>query len=240
MNMMKLKSVILTLAMSAFFAGAAVAQEHPLTVVELFTSQGCSSCPPADSLLGELAKREDVLALSVHVDYWDYIGWKDPFAAAAHGDRQKDYASQFALRYVYTPQMVIHGAYQSVGSKRHEVLAHIKKARQLPHVGISLKQTDAGLELTLPTAEIEESVEILSVFYDRRHETKIRRGENSGQSLAYHNVVRGMQPVGRWRGKATRMIVPMAETSADVCAVLLQSKKTGRILGAARIDLTPS
>jgi hypothetical protein len=238
--MKKLKSVILTLAMSAFFSGAAVAQDRPLTVVELFTSQGCSSCPPADSLLGELAKREDVLALSIHVDYWDYIGWKDPFAAAAHGVRQKDYAAQFALRYVYTPQMVIHGAYQSVGSKRSEVFEHIEKAQRLPRVGISLNRTAKGVELVLPKAEIDEGVEVISVFYDRQHETKIRRGENSGQSLAYHNVVRDMGSMGRWRGEAARMIVPMAKTEADVCAVLLQSKKTGRIIGAARIDLTPS
>jgi hypothetical protein len=122
-------------------SGPAAAAEKPLTVVELFTSQGCSSCPAADRLLGVLAKRDDLLPLSVHVDYWDYIGWKDAFAKPANGNRQRGYAARFQLKYVYTPQMVCDGAYQAVGSNESEIKGLIEKASADTHVAVELKRT---------------------------------------------------------------------------------------------------
>ena len=241
--MTKSKFIILSwvlLFVANITTGRALAGEQPLTVVELFTSQGCSSCPPADAFLGDLAKREDILALSVHVDYWDYIGWKDRFADAAHTLRQKDYAEQFSLRYVYTPQMVIHGAYQSVGSKRSEVLSYINKARKLPSIKLSLTRSSEGVELTLPQTQIDEDVEIFSVFYNRNEKTDIKRGENGGQNLTYHNVVRKIKSIATWRGEAKRMPIRMAETSAEVCAIILQLKGSRRIIGATRISLNAS
>jgi len=209
----------------------------PLTVVELFTSQGCSSCPPADALLGELAGREDVLALSEHVDYWDYIGWKDPFAIASNTDRQRDYAAKFALRYVYTPQMVIDGTYQAVGSKRREVLGYLKKAAAHPRLGLSLRRTAQEIEVTLPAAKLSEPVRVLTVFFDKRHETSVKRGENSGRTLAYHNVVRRIQPLAEWRGEAATFKLPIDQATGEASAVILQSKRSLKVLGAARLDL---
>src|SRR5690606_23996855 len=109
--------------------GAAQAADRPV-VVELFTSQGCSSCPPADRFLGELAARPGVIALGLHVDYWDYIGWKDPYARRAHTERQRDYSRTLNQRYVYTPQMVINGAFQAIGSDRAAVDGLIEEARR--------------------------------------------------------------------------------------------------------------
>ena len=218
-------------------AGPVQAADKPLTVVELFTSQGCSSCPPADAYLHELAKRDDVLALSVHVDYWDYIGWKDPFAKGAHGQRQKKYAEKFALRYVYTPQMVVHGAYQSVGSKRREVESQIEQAKALPHINVALRRNGDAIELTLPKTFVNAPIEIITVFYDRRHETKIKRGENGGRSLAYANVVKEMKRVAVWTGEPVSMPITAGEAKGEVCAVILQHRHSRRIIGAAKMEI---
>ncbi|MDD9878471.1 MAG: DUF1223 domain-containing protein [Magnetovibrio sp.] len=213
------------------------AADNPLTVVELFTSQGCSSCPPADELLGELQQRDDVLPLSVHVDYWDYIGWKDPFAQPHHTDRQRQYSQRFELRYVYTPQMVVHGAFQAVGANRAEILDQIAKAKHLPAVAAKLTRTESGVQLDLPATVVNGDVEIVSIFADRKHQTKIGSGENGGRTLSYYNVVREMKAVGVWQGEARRMTVEMAETGGDICAVILQMAHSRKIIGAARIDL---
>src|SRR5277367_5521376 len=114
-----MKAILLVLAL--MLSSVAQAGETRPVVVELFTSQGCNSCPPADAYLGELAKRPDVLALSLHVDYWDYIGWRDPFAQHAFTLRQRDYSHALSERYVYTPQMVINGQLQGVGSQRGDI-----------------------------------------------------------------------------------------------------------------------
>lgn len=228
----------LLLAAAAFTPGAAPAGEKGLTVVELFTSQGCSSCPPADKLLGELSERDDVLALSEHVDYWDYIGWKDTFALPANGARQRGYAAQFQLRYVYTPQMVVGGAYQAVGSNRAEIEDMIRKAQAAPRVDIALKRTAEGAEVVLPAHAVDDTVEVVAVFYDRAHATKIKRGENRGNTLTYRNVVRKMMPVALWRGEARRIPIALPKSLGEVCAVLLQTKATRRIIGAARIALS--
>ena len=129
----KLKKLALVLVVAAGLGAAAVpavAGEGALNVVELFTSQGCSSCPPADALLADLADRDDVLALSFHVDYWDYIGWKDPFASPQYTQRQRVYSQVFGKRYVYTPQMVVNGSFEMTGSDRAGVLKRIRRRRR--------------------------------------------------------------------------------------------------------------
>jgi len=237
-----MKRIFAALILFGILASAidARAGQKPLTVVELFTSQGCSSCPPADALVGELAKRDDVLAISIHVDYWDYIGWKDPFAQAHHTDRQREYSRRFELRYVYTPQMVIQGAYQESGAKRGTIMEFIERAKELPRVEVRLTRGPDGVRLELPSSAVDGEVEIISVFADRRHDTDIKRGENGGRRLSYYNVVREMKTIGTWRGEPRRMAVSMAETGGDICAVILQMAKTRRIIGAARIDLDGS
>ncbi len=215
----------------------AEAGDERLTVIELFTSQGCSSCPPADQLLGELAGRKDVLALSIHVDYWDYIGWKDPFADPAHTARQRGYARLFSLRYVYTPQMVIDGAYQAVGSKRSEVRDYIEKSRKLPRVPVSLTGGPGDVRLELPASGVSGDVYVFSVFFDREHKTRIARGENAGSEMRNVNVVRAFSKIAVWNGEALSMKVPASASGGDACAVLLQSAETGQIIGAAQVAL---
>ena len=216
------------------------AEDKPLTVVELFTSQGCSSCPPADAFLGELAKRDDLLALSVHVDYWDYIGWKDVFASPKNTMRQRRYAQKLGLRYVYTPQMVIQGAFDSTGSDRAKVLRKIAEAKKLDRLAVKIRHAGDGLRITVPAGDPRDQAAVWLAVFDRRHEIEIKRGENSGRILRYHNVVRGMTQIGTWTGRPLDIVTKAADMPAqgrDSCAVIVQSLKTGRILGAARLDL---
>jgi hypothetical protein len=239
----------IALALMLVARPAAAEAPPPTTVVELFTSQGCSSCPPADKFLGELAERPDLLALSIHVDYWDYIGWKDPFASPDNTRRQRDYARTMKLRFVYTPQMVIQGASHATGSDRSSVLRRIKEAQAMPRLPVTVRHADGKIAITVAGAgqapekgtEKEEAAVWLAAF-DRRHETAIRRGENGGRTLAYHNVVRTMQHIGTWNGAPLTLSAALADLGGhpDGCAVIVQSVATGRILGAAKIALPKS
>ena len=218
-------------------------QGRPLTVVELFTSQGCSSCPPADAFLGELAKRDDILALSVHVDYWDYIGWKDPFASPRNTRRQRDYAAKMRLRYVYTPQMVIQGADHATGSDRSGVWAKIKKAAKTKRVPVAISHAGGKFRIRVPGAHTTDKAAVWLAVYGSEMETEIKRGENAGRTIVYHNVVNDMTRIGTWSGQPLDIptkIDGMGTKGRDGCAVILQSLRTGRILGAARIDLAGS
>ncbi|MEK9724758.1 MAG: DUF1223 domain-containing protein [Rhodospirillaceae bacterium] len=225
---------------AAVLALPAAAADTPLTVVELYTSQGCSSCPPADRLAGELSKRPDVLPLSLHVSYWDYIGWKDPFARDDHAERQRLYSRRFNLRYVYTPQMVIDGAYQASGGNAGEIYTFIEKAKALPHVPVALSRDDGVMVAALPEHAVDGAVEVIAVFADDRHDTVIQRGENGGRTLSYHNVVRGIQVIGTWKGEKAKIAVPVSDAGGDFCAVILQEPASRRILGAARMALAAS
>jgi len=218
----------------------AAAQTKSPVVVELFTSQGCSSCPPADAFLGELAKRPDVLALELHVDYWDYIGWKDPFGAREHVERQHGYGASLGQRYVYTPQMVIQGSFDSTGSDRAKVNRKIAQAAKLKRLSVTLQRTAAGVRVVMPAAGRIENAVIWLVVFDSKHDTEVKRGENSGQKLSHYNVVRGMTRIGTWTGQAVDIMTKasdMAAAGRDGCAVIVQSVQTGRILAAARVDL---
>ena len=236
-----LKILVLAAAL-AVVAGVAAADSHqgrPLTVVELFTSQDCSSCPPADAFLGELARRDDVLALSVHVDYWDYIGWKDPFASPKNTQRQRRYAKSLGLRYIYTPQMVIQGADHATGSDRARILAKIAQAAKTDRVAVGIRSDGNGLLVRVPAGAGEEAAVWLA-FFDSRQDTEIKRGENSGRTLSYYNVVRSMTRIGTWSGRALEIRTAMSDLpgqGGNNCAVILQSVKTGRILGVARVAL---
>ena len=228
--------------LAVYAAGPLAAADKPLAVVELFTSQGCSSCPPADRLLGTMAAREDVLALSVHVDYWDYIGWKDVFAKPSNGNRQRDYAAHFQLKYVYTPQIVIDGAYQAVGSNEGEVNSLLKRALADAHVAVELKRTGAGAEIKLPASSLDATAEVFAVYFDRKHDVKVKRGENGGHTLSYHNVVRKMTPVALWKGEAKTVPIalPEGKDAGESCAVFVQMQGSRRIVGAARLAPTGS
>jgi len=216
-------------------AQAAEAQQRP-AVVELFTSQGCSSCPPADAFLGELAQRGDVLALAYHVDYWDGIGWKDLFALPQATARQEGYKRRLGLRSLYTPQMVIDGHLDLVGSDRPQALRLLgpRRAEAMP----TLALRDGLLRIDLPGAA-RIPMEVVWIAYLQQAETAVARGENAGRRLKEFNIVRGSQVLGRWDGEARQLTVPLAQlpADADAVAVLVQQLGQGGVLGAAALNL---
>ena len=234
-----MRTLMFALALSLGI-GAAQAADRPV-VVELFTSQGCHSCPPADTFLAELARRDDVLALSLHVDYWDYIGWKDPFAQRAYTERQRGYSRALSQRYVYTPQMVVDGTLQGVGSDRAEINKLIDKARKAADAGPSLAVTGTGTQrvLRIGAAKAGPAATVWLIGFDRAHETPVRAGENSGKRLANHNVVRTMEPVGTWKGAPAEIALDLSAVAAncDGAAILVQGDETGPIVAATAITL---
>lgn len=240
---MKNIAYILSALVIVLFATTARATDKPLTVVELYTSQGCSSCPPADAFLGELAERDDILALSLHVDYWDYIGWKDKFALAANTVRQRAYARNLGMGYVYTPQMVVQGMAHTTGSRRDDIEDLIRDLQGAKRLDVTATYNGEAIDITIPGGTFEdETARILVASFDAKHVTNVQRGENAGRDLAYYNVVRDMVDVGIWSGDALSLEVTEQKIQMDGhngCAVLVQSTKTGRILGAAKIIFQP-
>lgn len=220
----------------------ALARQQRPVVVELFTSQGCHSCPPADAYLGELARRADVLPLAYHVDYWDYIGWKDPFAQRAWTDRQRGYSAALGLRSIYTPQMVIDGRIDAVGSRRDQVERAIRTARDsLGQIQLDATRTPAGaIALTLTGPErLALDAEVTVVTYDRRHETKVQRGENAGKTLVEFNIVRGATRIDTWRGGPWTRTVGATDlpSQGEHAVALVQTRGQGPILAATSIAL---
>jgi hypothetical protein len=218
-------------------------QAAPTVVAELFTSQGCSSCPPADQLLEELAKSDDVLALSLPVDYWDYLGWKDTLANPANSARQRAYAAHRGDRSVYTPQIVVNGIEHVVGGNRRAVQQALTRAPRLS-AKIDMKHNDMGIEATV-TGGLPEHVKMATVFFismNDRKEVPIGRGENAGATITYVNVVKTLQPIGMWSGGAETFRMPKSElirAKADRCAILIQVEDEdgpGQIIGAAIVD----
>lgn len=231
-------ALLLALALAAPAAApAAAATAQPLTVVELFTSQGCSSCPPADAYLGELATRPDVLALSEHVDYWDYLGWQDKLASPEITRRQKWYAGKFGMSYVYTPQMVVQGMTHATGSDRSTIERLIAEYAKLRRQPVEVETAAGkGFTVVIPAGPANGQAAVWMAVYERRHQIDIGRGENAGRTVDYHNVVHEMKRIGTWNGQALR--IPVSATDAegyDGCAILLQATGSGRILGAARV-----
>jgi hypothetical protein len=219
-------------------AAPAVAGERPV-VVELFTSEGCSSCPPADALLAELAARPDLLALSFHIDYWDRLGWKDPFSSAAATRRQDRYARLLGLGAVYTPQMVIDGHWQAVGSDRDAVAEALTRARRAAAaVPMTLALDRGTARVTCGPDRAGMSAAVLLIGFDRRHVERVGGGENDGRTLTHVDVVRGFAEIGRFSGGAARIATPVP-WPADRVAALLQADD-GRIIGLAVADADPS
>jgi len=219
----------------AFASAPAAAGERPL-VVELFTSEGCSSCPPADAVLAELGGRPDVLALSFHVNYWDRLGWKDPFSSPAATERQQRYASLLGLATVYTPQIVIDGKWQAVGSDRAKVAHALVSARrehtELP-VALDLSQRLARIELG--PAQRPISAAVLLVGFDRHHVSAVAHGENAGATLAHADVVRSITEVAQVTGLPEAIEAPLP-SHCDRLAAIVQAAD-GAILGAAVRDV---
>jgi hypothetical protein len=234
------------LAVTALLAAAGPAAAGDVNaVIELFTSQGCSSCPPADRLLGEYADRKDVLALSFNVDYWDYLGWKDTLASPDNTERQRDYARARGDGQVYTPQVVVDGRTHVVGSSRPAIEAAIQKVGPL-RVPIALSAAGDSITATIGKAAADAPHATLwLVMYDRSVTVPIGRGENEGHTVTYNDVVRKLRPVEMWKGEAMSVDLPrseMSQVNADRCAVFLQAETAsglpGPILGAATLDMS--
>lgn len=240
---MMMKRFLCAFALTILWAVPSPADEtKPLTVVELYTSQGCSSCPAADAFLRELAARDDILALSLHVDYWNYIGWKDPFSSSAHTARQKAYADRFHLRYVYTPQMIVHGAGQAVGSDRVAVMDLIEQNAKPPRVPFRAKTThDGGIRVELPETSLKQPATLWIAAFDREHSTEVRRGENAGQTIVNANVVHELRPVLDWGGRPMSFTLGADQLpdNGDALALVMQGAGKGAVLGAVQISRSP-
>jgi hypothetical protein len=209
----------------------------PPIVVELFTSQGCASCPPADVVLGELKTRQDVLPLSFHVTYWDRLGWPDTFGLEASTTRQRSYADLLDKGGLYTPQMVIGGRVDVVGSQRRRVREAIDLLATHREPGLPIAIEDSLLRLGAGPSG-EATIWLFGI--DRKHDVWIHRGENRGRVIRYHNVVREVISLGRWSGDALEVALPLQRLAADgrdTAAVVVQRPRTGEILAAGQVDL---
>jgi hypothetical protein len=239
------RRVLLAAVVLAAFAGNAEADGKRLDVVELFTSQGCSSCPPADALLGEMSARSDVLALSFNVDYWDYLGWKDTLASPAYTARQRAYAHARGDRAVYTPQAVVNGMMHAVGSDRTSLRNAMQSTGdRLDAKAIDLSVSRDGNSMVISTGKSRgllsrpQPATLWMVVFDNARTVKIERGENRGRTITYHNVVKRMEPIGTWRGDAMTLKVPLPSDGGAKCAVILQEgngSSPGPILAAAKL-----
>ncbi len=233
----------LVLAAALHTQGPAIAADEPLTVVELFTSQSCYSCPPAEAYLGELAEDENILALEYHVDYWDRLNygrhgrWKDVFSSPEMTERQRAYNAEIRnTRSVYTPQMVIDGRSEAVGSRRREVQNLITQVRRddQPRVAVEVAPAaDGGVTVNVgDVAGAKADVWLVTIV--REVTTKVLRGENHGKSLTNHNIVREVRHIGEWDGKSTAIsVTDLKLGDGQGCAILVQDGRDTPVVGAA-------
>lgn len=220
--------------------GASAARAEPRAVVELFTSQGCSSCPAADKLLGELARDPSVVAISLPIDYWDYLGWKDTLASPRNTARQRAYAGIRADRQVYTPQMVVNGAIEVLGSDKAAIERAIAQSRrETMTLPVTFSSADGKFTVSVPDGEADQSGEVWLCSLAKAVPIAIGRGENRGRTVTYFNVARRWVKLGDWTGKAANWSLPMAQIKTDgvdAAAVIVQAGRAdnpGKMIGAS-------
>lgn len=220
-----------------FLAAPLHAETTEGVVVELYTSQGCSSCPPADEFLSELAQADGVIALSLHVDYWDYIGWTDVFANPRFTERQKSYARAAGSRMIYTPQMIIGGAERVEGNTPDAVVKAIGKHMAWDSPVTLLLSRDGGRLTISATADppLPRGAVVQIVRYMPEATVRIERGENAGRTVTYHNIVTSWEPVAEWAG-AEPLAMVADVPGDDGVVVILQEPGPAQILAAARAD----
>jgi hypothetical protein len=225
---------------------------EPRAVIELFTSQGCSSCPPADKLLGELSQDSSLVTMSLPVDYWDYLGWKDTLATHGHSNRQRAYAEARGDREVYTPQVVVNGIAFALGSDKtaiEKAIAQTRRTESPLSLAVTMSVANGTVTVDVPASkDASHSAEVwLCPISDTRPVT-IGRGENRGRTLTYHNVVRRWVKLGDWNGQSATFHIPLAQLpdddyslkDIDHLTVLVQdgdATKPGLMLGAATVSL---
>ena len=220
---------------SMALTGPAPAQSNEV-LVELFNSQGCSSCPPADALLKKLDARGGVIALALHVDYWDYIGWKDSFGDPAYAKRQRAYAYATGSRTIYTPQMIVGGTAIIVGAKPMEVVDLINEMQVQDHnVLMMLERKGNRLEITARMLRSHSQAMIVQlVRYNPSQSVSITRGENAGRTIEYVNIVTEWRQIGKWDGKSPLKLSARV-LGTQPLVVILQAAGPGQVLAAARL-----
>ena len=218
-------------------------QSQPV-LVELFTSQGCSSCPQADQILGELQKRDDVVALSFSIDYWDYIGWRDTLASHDNTLRQQAYEKVLPSHRVYTPQMVIDGVQDVVGNQRRDVLDVVDRrvretrGKRLP---IVIKQSGKDVQVRIGGGPTSAPATVWLAHTLSSRTVNIAKGENSGRTITYHNVVRDFMAVSKWSGQPLTLALPAHGKQGEITdgvAVWVQADGQGPVLGAAQARIS--
>ena len=223
------------LSVGLCIAAPVTAEQRPV-VVELYTSQGCSSCPPADAIFHALQERDDVIAIALHVDYWDYIGWKDEFGHPAHADRQRAYAAKAGRRSVYTPEMVVNGQTDIVGAKPMQLSKAIAQHKDAPQrMALVTQRSGASLQVagTVPSGAVS-AMEIHVLRLIPAHTSKITRGENRGKTFEYTNIAHNWQVAGTWDGKAP-LDLTLDIVGEDPVVILVQEAGAGAIIAAARV-----
>jgi hypothetical protein len=226
-----------------FIGGRAQSANTPV-LVELFTSQGCSSCPAADKFAGKLMQRDDVIVASLNVDYWDYLGWRDTLAKPEYTQRQNDYARARGDGQVYTPQMVVNGALHAVGSNSSNVGKAIDEARELSS-RVAMAVDIGKSEVTIDIAANDKlgGGDVWLMAIKSKVDVQIERGENSGLPATYYNVVHRLSPAGMWKGKAQQLVLPrkaVAPHGCNSCVAVLQKPNGGEVMGLAHLSLTSS
>jgi hypothetical protein len=219
-------------AVAALALPASAAPPMRPVVVELFTSEGCASCPPADALLTDLVRhRADLLPLAFHVTYWNKLGWEDPYSLPAATERQRDYARRRGSGDVFTPELVVDGGESVIGSDRDAAEAAIRSAAARQPAAPAIRVVRDGENVRIEVGAGSGSASVLLIGFDPQHRTQVGRGENRGRTLLESNIVRSLTPLGRWSGAARALAAPAP--AGEQVAVILQAAD-GRILGAAR------
>ncbi len=230
-------------AIAAAQAGAGASPPRPV-VVELYTSQGCNSCPPADALLAQLASRKDVLALTLPVTYWDMLGWKDTYGTESNTHRQESYANVMGRGGVYTPQMIIDGVDDVVGSRQAKVMWAIEtREADMTNVPVDVSETPDYLRVVIGASPKIRTDATIWMFHILSHGTAdIGAGENQGRKLTYRNIVRDVRTLGPWKGDSVSIAMPRHEFPGpyDDVAVVLQQGGYGRVIGAAELKRSAS
>ena len=225
-------------ATALFTSVAATAQADNSVVVELYTSQGCSSCPAADKILKNLANRPGVIALSMNVDYWDYLGWKDDLALPGNSARQRRYAKVMRSRHVYTPQLMVDGKTDVVGSRRSQVDKAVEThARTSDDAKVEAEVEGDRVKITVsPRSTTKRNAVVWLIGYDASITKDVGGGENRGRSIEYSNVVREWREAARWDGVSPLSFKSTRPAGDSGFAIIVQEGDVGPILGATQVS----
>ncbi len=236
---LRLAAVVLAL-LSVGATSASDRNANGPVVLELFTSQGCSSCPPADALLRELGAREDVVALSFHVDYWNRLGWRDPYSHPSWSMRQEEYVRALGGDTLYTPQLVINGSHDVVGSDRHEISESLRDAVEPPtRIEMQVEATPGGVRVTVAAQQLPGRTELTLFVAENGIETEVSRGENARRTLRHDHVVRHAARHPRWSGDQVSFDVEPEDDwsrGALELVALAQNASSRRVLAVGRLD----